>query len=217
MKAFIICLSKIENSITTATAMIKPLIDMGFDVELFEGTYGNDAVRMYNETGRTLHPTLHDGSPSKENFKLCSPGVKGCFDSHYRLWEKCVKLNETIFIFEDDVEFVRPYIPVEFSEILVIVLGSWLYNADVYTEPAIDPAALMYKGHCVPGTVGYAITPMAAKKLVAEYNHTYIASDCAIRKSVVDIKIHSHLMGRALVEKDGKQSLTRFKGWDTFR
>lgn len=32
-------------------------------------------------------------------------GEKACFASHYRLWQECVKLNESIMILEDDVEF----------------------------------------------------------------------------------------------------------------
>jgi hypothetical protein len=37
-----------------------------------------------------------------ESQKMLRPGVLGCFYSHYRLWQKCIDLNEPIFIFEDD-------------------------------------------------------------------------------------------------------------------
>jgi GR25 family glycosyltransferase involved in LPS biosynthesis len=203
MKAFIISLSKIESSITTANNMIQPLSNMGFDVELFEGTYGPDAVLLAKEEGRILHPTDHDGKPMIDTIRVSGPGALGCFYSHYRLWQKCVELNQPIFIFEDDVKFIREYIPVHFDEILILVLGSWkeIYDQDIYIEPTINHCAQDFPGACVPGTPGYAITPIAATKLLKEFDKTYTASDAAIRKSVVDIKIYSHIIGEAITDK----------------
>jgi GR25 family glycosyltransferase involved in LPS biosynthesis len=215
VKAFVISLSKIESSFTTAQAMVEPLTSFGFDVELFEGTYGNDAVNLVRDETRTLHPTNQNGEFNSPNFKVSGPGVIGCFYSHYNLWKKCVELNETIFIFEDDVTFVRPYIPVEFNEILIVAMGSWtsVFSIDIYQEPDCKPCAKYYPGRCLPGAVGYGITPTAAKKLITEFSRTYTSADSAIRSSVVDIKIHSHLIGRALIAEDGKVSLTRSKNW----
>ncbi|WP_251823941.1 glycosyltransferase family 25 protein [Campylobacter jejuni] len=34
-----------------------------------------------------------------------SGGEKACCASHYKLWQECVKLDESIIILEDDVEF----------------------------------------------------------------------------------------------------------------
>jgi glycosyl transferase family 25 len=214
MKAFIISLSKIESSITTAIQAQKQLLEYGFEAELFEGTYGDETPKLIEKDNRILHPTTHDGQPTTHNFKLVGPGVIGCFYSHYRLWQKCIDLNEPIFIFEDDVVFVRPYYPVEFTGVLIVALGSWLIDSkELLVEPTGNPVAKSYKGSCMPGAVGYGITPAAAKKLVKEYRKTFIAADSAIRSSLVDIKIHSHLMGRALIETDGKVSLTKYKKW----
>jgi len=215
MKAFIITLSEIPASLETSSAMIAPLESYGFSVEQFEGSYGNEMKKLFKSQGRTHHPTDYLENPVKPTRKTAGPGAMGCFYSHYRLWKKCVELNETIFIFEDDVKFVRPYYPVEFNEILLVALGSWdiIYSTDVEVEPNISPTTLEVKVPCLPGAVGYGITPVAAKKLVEAYKNTYTAADSAIRSSIVDIKIHSHLMGRALVDKDGKVSLTRKKDW----
>jgi GR25 family glycosyltransferase involved in LPS biosynthesis len=219
MKAFIIVLSKIPSSLETATEMLAPLKSYGFEVELFEGTYGDDAVLIATDEGRTLHPIDHKNEPTKVNRKVAGPGALGCFYSHYRLWQKCLELNEIIFIFEDDVKFYRPYQPVKFDEILIVALGDWLgvcgenFTIDFKHEPIIDPNADQFLGSCLPGAVGYGITPKAAKKLVDEYSKTYTAADSAIRSSIVDIKIHTHLIGRALVEKDGKVSLTKKRDW----
>lgn len=215
MKAFVISLSKIESSITTAIDVHKKLIEYGFDAELFEGTDGDEAVKRAADEGRTLHPTNHFDEPVLRTIRVAGPGAMGCFFSHYRLWEKCVELNESIFIFEDDVNFIRPYYPVEFNEVLITVLGSWhaVYKTDVNIITSPIPMAQEYLGPCIPGTPGYAISPIAAKKLLNVFRHTYTASDVAIRKSIVDIKIHSHLMGSAIT---AKQSLTNSdKMWNS--
>ena len=203
MKAFIISLSKIPSSITTAKQMIEPLKEYGFDPIMFEGTYGDDAVEIFKKQGRTLHPTNHYDKPIANTIQISGPGALGCFYSHYRLWETCVQLKETIFVFEDDVKFIRPYYPVEFEDVLITVLGSWtnIFSCDPYKEQCATPSAMAYPGVCVPGTPGYAITPQGAKKLVKAYEKTYTASDVAMRKSVIDIKIHSHLLGVAITDK----------------
>lgn len=113
MRSFIICLSKIESSLTTALNLKHQLEEFKMPVELFEGTYGNDAVEMMVKENRTWHPfgikgpdavPDPDAVPSQ---KGNTPGVKGCFYSHYRLWQKCVELNEPIIIWEDDIVLTR--------------------------------------------------------------------------------------------------------------
>lgn len=211
MKAFVIYLPDFPASVQTSQQMIDPLKQMGFDVVLFEGTRGDQAVIMCKHQGRTLHPIGWDGKPTEDHPMVHNIGVIGCFMSHYRLWQKCIEINEPIWIFEDDVRFIRPYYPVPFDEVLITVLGKWtdLYSRDVYQDPECEPHAQEYDAPCIQGTSGYAITPVAAKKLVEEYRHSFTASDHAIRKPVVDIKIHSHIIGEMLDEKDGKQSLTK--------
>jgi GR25 family glycosyltransferase involved in LPS biosynthesis len=95
MKSYIICLSKISESLKTATNLKNQLEQFKMPAELFEGTYGNDAVEIMNAEGRTIHPFGIKG-PSRDypapveekNSKISAPGVRGCFLSHYRLWQK---------------------------------------------------------------------------------------------------------------------------------
>jgi glycosyl transferase family 25 len=147
---------------------------------------------------------------------MYSPGVLGCFYSHYRLWEKCVELNEPILIFEDDVVFVRGFHPVDWEDVLITVLGN-PQKSEKYmhllSEPEGEPKALDYYQASLPGTPGYAIKPHAAKKLVKEYKNYFLKSDNAVNKHFVKLQIHSHIMGRALVKDDGKKSLVRTSYW----
>jgi GR25 family glycosyltransferase involved in LPS biosynthesis len=227
MKSFIIHLSKIESSLKTALAMKTVLDSYGMENELFEGSYGNETLNRYQQMNRRYHPWNFKGGPTQiisDEYRDSqkSPGEIGCFDSHFRLWEKCVELNEPILIFEDDVKFTRPFIPVEWDDILITVFGNPTKSAKYYqylTDPSGEPYAAEYRQSSMPGTPGYAIKPKAAKKLVDMYKNTFLPSDNAINLHVVMIQVHSHVMGRALVGEDGKKSLVRGKGnfWENFK
>ena len=226
MKSFIIYLSKIPSSTETALKLKHRLDEFNMPVELFEGTYGTDAVRMMEEENRTWHPfgikgpdvvPDPDAPPSQ---KGNTPGVKGCFYSHYRLWQKCVELNEPIIIWEDDIVLTRPYLPIDWTDVLILALGhpSKTEKYRHYLEsPEGDPRPEAYFQSSMPGCCGYALKPHAAKKLIDTYKNTFLPADNAINQHHVIIEIHSHVMGIALIKKDGKKSLTRTSFWDTYK
>lgn len=219
MKSFIITLSKIESSLTTATDLKQELEKFDMDAELFEGTYGNVADAMMRSEGRELHPWGIKGPTDKKPsadvnaklLKLTKPGVKGCFYSHYHLWQKCVDMNESIIIWEDDIILTRKYIPVEFNEVLILALGNPKKSSkykDYLNNPIGIPEAKDYFQSSMPGACGYAITPAGAKKLTDMYSNTFLPADNAINKYTVNIQVHNYIMGRALIKQDGKRSLT---------
>lgn len=220
MKSFIVYLSKIESSLKTALNLKKQLEDFNMPVELFEGTYGNDAVPMMEEEGRNLH-TLGIKGPIDPNDpkinKMMTPGVKGCFYSHFRLWQKCVELNEPIIIFEDDIVLSRQYLPIDWEDVLVLALGHQQKSPrymHLLTNPTGEPRVEEYKQSSMPGCCGYAIKPHAAIKLLKNYKNTFLPADNAINVHHLKIEIHSHVMGIALVKNDGKKSLTRQGAWE---
>jgi GR25 family glycosyltransferase involved in LPS biosynthesis len=227
MKAFIIHLSKIPASLNTAVTVKESLDKFGIENELFEGSYGNEVKKIFEETGRKCHPHSFKGPmflySEDEKQSLSTPGVMGCFFSHFRLWEKCVELNEPIMIFEDDVLFTRTFYPVEFDDVLITVFGNRNKSAKYYhylTDPNGDPRAEKYWQASMPGTPGYAIKPHAAKKLVDYYNNhnTFLPSDNAMMTMLIKIQVHSHVIGRAMDPGDGKKSLVRGKKdfWGNF-
>jgi GR25 family glycosyltransferase involved in LPS biosynthesis len=219
MRSFIIHLSKIESSLTTALNLKRQLEEFNMPVELFEGTYGNDAVQMMKDEPRQLHHIGIKGTinPYDESLnKMMSPGVKGCFYSHYRLWQNCVDLNEPIIIWEDDIVLSRSFLPIDWTDVLILALGhpgkSPRYM-HFLTDPEGEPRPEIYKQSSMPGCCGYAIKPHAAKRLLEIYNKTFLPADNAINVHHVKLEIHSHLMGIALIKKDGKKSLTRHGAW----
>ena len=225
MKNFIICLSQIPASLATATNLKRQLEEYDVCVELFEGTYGNDAVAMMEQEGRVFHPWGIKGPhcPADPNdksvLKASTPGVKGCFYSHYRLWQKCVELDQPIIVWEDDIVLCRPYKPVRFQDVLVVALGHPTKSQgylEYLENPKGRPGAKTYRQTSMPGCCGYAIKPHAARKLIETYERTFLPADNAINQYHVRIQIHNYIMGTALVEKDGKKSLTRTKFWNQF-
>ncbi|EAL7624511.1 lipooligosaccharide 5G8 epitope biosynthesis-associated protein (lex2B) [Campylobacter upsaliensis] len=95
-----------------------------------------------------------------------SPGEKGCFASHYKLWQKCLELNEGIFIIEDDVEFTQAFN----ANNLEKILKSPYEYARIYhiKEAKFYDLELNFKitFSNVAGTQGYYLKPSAARKFI---------------------------------------------------
>lgn len=209
-KAFIITLSKLQNSFYHASILYHELLKYGIQAEGWEGTYGADAEERYAREGRTRRLAFYGGKHFPTND---SPGVKGCFDSHYRLWQHCVELNEPILVFEDDVILYRGFNCPTFDDVLILSLCTeWKPMFDTFKVHLENPhkigMALNYPAWSMPGTSGYAIKPHAAAKLVNEYRNTYMPSDHAMRNGLIRLQIHSQLMGRSRTEAEGKLSFT---------
>lgn len=148
--------------------------------------------------------------------KMSRPGVIGCFYSHYSLWDQCVKLNEPIMIFEDDVKFYRGWTPVDWEGVLILSLGkSSFYNEPYKTyleNPKGVPQPMPWRQFSMPGASGYAIKPDAARALCKAYRSYFYPADNAINKSVCTLQIHNYLMGRNTLPEEGNISMTRVKG-----
>lgn len=223
MKSYIIHLSKIRSSLESALRLKEQLETYQMESILFEGSYGNLKKEEYEKQGRKCHPWGFKGPdllyPEEYKLELSTPGIIGCFDSHYRLWEHCANINEPIIIFEDDANIVRPFYEIEWKEVLSLVFShnkKMNKYLDYLENPTGSPKAMEYRQSSMPGNAGYAIKPTAAEKLVECYKNSFLPADNAINQHVVRIQIHSHMMGKA-VDRDptaGKSSLIRTAYWD---
>lgn len=209
----------IERSMLSALRLKSQLENIDIFAELFEGVYGNEAEKLMEAEGRTL-VGFKEGDPIT---KANSPGVKGCFYSHYNLWKKCVELGEPIMVLEDDVEILRPYIPVKWKDVLVVAVAEQGKKIKDYLkyllEPSGEPKSISFPARSMPGTVGYVIKPKAAKRLVKRYSSTYLPSDNAMHDQIVDISLHNYMIGREIPRAGGelKSSLVRSKIWENFQ
>lgn len=224
MKHYIIYLPQVEESVRTADNLKKQLKNYNYETHLYKGVYGIDAVKMMEDENRILFPWGLKGPPEvlpsreelEEATKTCSPGIKGCFYSHYNLWKKCVDLGTPIAIWEDDIVLVRPFKPVVWDDVLILALGhpsKSIKYMHYYETPEGEPKAEEYYQSSMPGCCGYAIKPHAAEKLLKVYENSFLPADNAINMYHVNIQIHNYIMGMALTKKDGKESLTRDSYW----
>jgi GR25 family glycosyltransferase involved in LPS biosynthesis len=151
----------------------------------------------------------------KNKEKQKSPGVIGCFYSHYSLWQRCMELDEPIMIFEDDVKIYRGFQPVEWDEVLILALGKTIYLDEPYKtyleNPSGIPQALRWRNHSMPGCVGYALKPHAAKKLVRFWRPYWTPADHAINSSICDIQMVNYQIGRTTMGEEGNVSTVRAK------
>lgn len=223
MRAYVIGLGRIPESFESAMRVYTHLKSDGLDVAFHEGTYGDEVEEIFAQENRQLHPISFKGNPVDEEYTRSSMrlGVMACFHSHWRLWQRCVQLDEPILIFEDDVIFERGWLEVEWHDVLLVATGKSVYKDDWYAEklynPSGEPQAVPLNRKVMPGAVGYGLTPQGAAKLLACYQKTFLPADNAMNAQVVQLQCHTYLMGRAALETDGKKSLTKTRLWSRIK
>ena len=217
MKAFVIYLPTAPKKAIAVDGIVDQLKKYGLDAQAFEGTDGHQAQAMVQQHNLQLWPYSLKGRlidyQDRDWNKLSRPGVIGCFLSHYSLWQRCAELGEPIAIFEDDVQLLRGWQPVDWQDILILSLGKKAHLKtpwrDYLETPSGEPQAVDWNNRSMPGTVGYAIRPAMAKKLVDVYQGHWTASDNAINVDIGRIQISTHLMGRHMTHQEGNVSLTK--------
>ena len=100
-----------------------------------------------------------------------SPGEKGCYASHYRLWQKCIELQKPIVILEDDCIPTSVFKKI-YSKLPELHNKGYEYlrlqkqqGEFKIIEQDSDLNIVLWKENLI-GTVGYSITPEGAKKLL---------------------------------------------------
>lgn len=99
-------------------------------------------------------------------------GEIACFHSHFRLWQKCLKLGSPIIVLEDDIDFMP-----NFSEIINIYNSPFCYVRLYYlferkVKQIKDNFYISFGK--IAGTQGYYLMPNAAKKFIDKAKN-YIA------------------------------------------
>jgi GR25 family glycosyltransferase involved in LPS biosynthesis len=111
-----------------------------------------------------------------------NPGAQGCFFSHYDLWKKCVELNETIAILEEDaIPIAHPPITEDFEDVLKMRLGH-------KTKDRVLLSTNIF-GKFRVGADCYLIKPKGAIKLINWCAANGIcAPDLLLGDAIVDVK-----------------------------
>lgn len=176
MKAFIITLNNdlskqytqtcIDSIITTESVLDVEIFDASTPETLFEvnWTWPVAKKKTCPYTGMILK--AYKNADIKKRI--------ACAQSHYRLWQKCVELNETICILEHDAVFVRKFEPFEFDGgVLALnspVKATFMSNEyDAALAEGINDIPYitdLSKPQGLPGNSAYIIKPWAAQELI---------------------------------------------------
>lgn len=164
MKIFIVSL---DNATQRRNRVKEVMNDLGIEFEFF------DAINGFNGLPDRLLGCPDDTHRKIFRSRPLTPGEKGCYASHYLLWEKCIELNEPIMVLEDD------FLPTQYF-MSVFTRLSCLHDKYEYLrlEPQIGDATslefldglqILFWHNNVRSTTGYSISPSGAMRLV---NHS---------------------------------------------
>lgn len=174
LKAFIIRKPNDELSERLSDECVASAKQFGVSAEKFDGVYANHDEIIKSKK-------LFFFEKMKEHRKT-NPGIKGCFLSHFLLWEKCLELNEPILIFEHDALMIRP-LPHNFLNLFThhCVLDYAVhypnYEEIITTEttlkvtayPKLDAGKIGFSrlnATHKKGSHAHAVTPLGAKTII---------------------------------------------------
>ncbi len=175
MKNYIIYLPNYPLSVDMANQSLKSGQSLGWDVELWPGIDGSTV--SYQDLERQYRLTACAWDKKSSTMMRKKSGVRGCFLSHWSLWNLCRNENCEIGIFEHDVEFVKePNNMQEFNHVLKL---------EGFDLMPARPAGAWYEG-----ARAYLLKPQGADRLIrwAQANGC-LPADVNIGSDVVDIKL----------------------------
>lgn len=212
MKAFVIRKPEDEFSENLADQCIKAAQQFDINPVKVNGIY-NDHDRLLAE--KQIQPYQ-----KMKEFKKNSPGIKGCFLSHYLLWETCIALNEPIIIFEHDALMIRP-LPTNvldlFSHIMLLDHAAYFENYQEVIDNNCDLKIStfeklegkftykdMNKSH-FKGSHAHMIKPLGAKTLIeSSKKYGFLPLDMAVNQHYTTYAIIEPIVARVNPLVSGK-------------
>lgn len=172
MKSFIIYMPKRKQSEILAQRCLISSKLYNWKTELFEGI---DGATVKDDDHWNNWKIKINQENAKCRDAMTRPGVRGCFLSHWLLWNKCIELNEPIGIFEHDVVFLKEEpATLNFNDILKL---------EGFVENKPRPAGVWWTG-----AMAYILKPSGANKLVSWVNNRgALPVDVLIAKDVLTV------------------------------
>lgn len=153
------------------------LTELGVPFERFEAVDGR-------VNPHPLFARYDDKLREKYRRRVLSGGELGCFASHFKLWEKCLELNQPIMVMEDDIIINDTY-----PEALALAEKhadkyKYLRFAGTFLRPrtfkkvnTLGPFDVVDHIRGPAGTLCYFITPSAAQVFIDHAAVWYLAVD----------------------------------------
>tara|TARA_R110002020_G_scaffold155663_2_gene336842 strand:+ start:6209 stop:6949 length:741 start_codon:yes stop_codon:yes gene_type:complete len=206
MKSYIIYNSPDSGTSYKANSLHASLQTFGYDAELFDGVWHTDSEKFCDDRGVVLYKDWirnskeHIKKRTVEKFINSSdtPQNKGCFASHFLLWEKCVSESQPMCIFEYDAVIKSP-LPKNILDMFDEAIE--ICRAPTYDKPPYDRVNddanftdyqsidYPYPGYARGNSTGYVIKPQGAQKLI-EISKTkgYLSLDTMLNRDWLDYK-----------------------------
>jgi GR25 family glycosyltransferase involved in LPS biosynthesis len=173
VKAYVITIMDLEESVVSSNRCIESASQFGIQVEKF------DAVTPKKNPLSILkkYSIQESDFDSPYSRKL---NVVSCFLSHYFLWKMAIETQEAILILEHDAVFVSSFDMNTTFEML-LSLGKPSYGK--YNVPKDVGVNTLVSKRYLPGAHAYLLKPKAAEQLVrqasikAKYADTFINLD----------------------------------------
>lgn len=206
MKSFIIYVKGHRKSNKQANRCYNLCQRFGYIPELFPGSTAKKMREPFD------YPEIEKSRAEdfrKENNRNLYLTKKACFSNHPRLWKMSIELNETIMVLEQDAIPVKKWDDPKFDEVLLCNARS-AYRRGIFKHVRPDSHSAFWSkdgihdlndgliyprenfmkgGYMMPGTASYAVTPLAANKLLAALElYGWEQSDYFINTKLVDIK-----------------------------
>ena len=173
LKIFVINLKKS----TQRKEFIKnELNKLGLNFEIFPAVDGKKNDPIFKKYDKKKHLFL-------KGYPLLK-GELGCFASHYKLWQKCLELNQPIVVLEDDIKFLKnaknfltnldENLPFEFLYLFTTKQTN-SKNTKIITS-YLGLEIIQYKKSPYT-TMGYVITPNGAKKFLNHAKRWFLPVD----------------------------------------
>ena len=175
MKNYIIYLPNYPDSVVMSHKALVTGMQQNWTVELWPGVDGRTV--SYQDMERVYGLSACPWNKKCAVMLRERPGVRGCFLSHWTLWNLCRDQDQDIGIFEHDIEFLRPpKLQREFRHVLKL---------EGFSIKPARPAGRWYEG-----ARAYILKPQGADKLIQwVQNNGCLPADVTIGLDVVDIAL----------------------------
>jgi hypothetical protein len=195
-KTFVIALENHQVSRQQLQDCIDSANTFNWSVEIFWGTDGRTLTEdSWKDLGIT--PLLHKAG---KKGGMDRRGTWGCFFSHYKLWNKCIDLQEPIVILEHDAIIKDVWRPFNLDMLTKLHTHYKTHMSHKYID--VD------SGSFSPSTWAYCLSPEHANKLV---NFAKSVGAFATDRMIGDkILPHKHLESPRLVDSQNSYSTTGF-------
>lgn len=189
-KTFVIVLDNIEISELQFKDCQESAIKFNWNIERFSAIKGTDITE---QSWKDI-----DVKPLYYKRTMESPGVWGCFFSHFTLWNRCVEINEPIIILEHDSVIQGYWNGIEISNELIKLHRQ--YKTTRFDEDS---------GNWTKSSHAYCILPNHAKRLIEfSRNVGAFALDVMLGSNVLPFKHLNSKKSKSLVERQHTFSTT---------